>query len=136
MAVAAIGFMMLTGRMNWRYGATVILGCFILFGATIGNILMLQPLIVADRFGVPPAHQEYWLRRIWLTEEEEQGYYYGFANEGMWPLCHVAHNRPLFRSADWAHYQAVNKRFADAVCAEVEHGEGANTVTHSRKNIR
>lgn len=32
-AIAAVGFMMLTGRMNWRYGATVILGCFILFGA-------------------------------------------------------------------------------------------------------
>ena len=33
MAVAAVGFMMLTGRMNWRFGATVIIGCFILFGA-------------------------------------------------------------------------------------------------------
>lgn len=32
-AVGVVGFMMLTGRMNWRYGATVILGCFILFGA-------------------------------------------------------------------------------------------------------
>ncbi|WP_242416501.1 TrbC/VirB2 family protein [Sphingomonas panni] len=32
-AIAVVGFMMLTGRMNWRYGATVILGCFILFGA-------------------------------------------------------------------------------------------------------
>lgn len=33
MAVAAVGFMMLTGRMNWRFGATVIVGCFVLFGA-------------------------------------------------------------------------------------------------------
>ncbi|APE27855.1 TrbC/VirB2 family protein [Aurantiacibacter gangjinensis] len=33
MAVAAVGFLMLTGRMNWRFGATVILGCFIIFGA-------------------------------------------------------------------------------------------------------
>ena len=33
MAVAAVGFMMLTGRLNWRFGATVIVGCFILFGA-------------------------------------------------------------------------------------------------------
>jgi type IV secretion system protein VirB2 len=33
MAVAAVGFMMLTGRMNWRFGATVIIGCFVLFGA-------------------------------------------------------------------------------------------------------
>jgi len=39
-AVASVGFMMLTGRMNWRYGATVILGCFILFGAAsiVGGI--------------------------------------------------------------------------------------------------
>lgn len=39
-AVAAVGFMMLTGRMNWRYGAMVILGCFILFGASaiVGGI--------------------------------------------------------------------------------------------------
>jgi len=39
-AVAMVGFMMLTGRMNWRFGATVILGCFILFGAAsiVGGI--------------------------------------------------------------------------------------------------
>ena len=71
-----------------------------------------------DRVRVPPGHDEYWLRRIWLTPEEEQGYYYGFANEGMWPLCHVAHVRPVFREADWEAYRAVNQRFADAVVAE------------------
>jgi trehalose-6-phosphate synthase len=68
---------------------------------------------------VPPGqHDDYWLRRIWLTPEEEQGYYYGFANEGMWPLCHVAHVRPVFRESDWEAYRAVNQRFADAVVAE------------------
>ena len=67
---------------------------------------------------MPPGHDEYWLRRIWLTAEEEQGYYYGFANEGMWPLCHVAHVRPVFRESDWEAYRAVNQRFADAVVAE------------------
>lgn len=71
-----------------------------------------------DRVRVPPGHEEYWLRRIWLTAEEEQGYYYGFANEGMWPLCHVAHVRPVFRESDWAAYRAINQRFADAVVAE------------------
>ncbi len=71
-----------------------------------------------DRVLVPPGHDDYWLRRIWLTPEEEQGYYYGFANEGMWPLCHVAHVRPVFRESDWAIYRAVNQRFADAVVAE------------------
>ncbi|MCC7150407.1 MAG: trehalose-6-phosphate synthase [Rubrivivax sp.] len=72
----------------------------------------------SDRVAVPPDHQDYWLRRIWLTPEEEQGYYYGFANEGMWPLCHVAHVRPVFRESDWHAYRAINQRFADAVVAE------------------
>jgi trehalose 6-phosphate synthase len=71
-----------------------------------------------DRVAVPPGHADYWLRRIWLTPEEEQGYYYGFANEGMWPLCHVAHVRPVFRESDWQAYKRVNQRFADAVVAE------------------
>jgi trehalose 6-phosphate synthase len=69
---------------------------------------------------VPPGEESYLLRRVWLSKEEERGYYYGFANEGLWPLCHVAHARPLFRSEDWQHYRAVNRRFADAVCAEVD----------------
>ncbi|KFN50181.1 alpha,alpha-trehalose-phosphate synthase (UDP-forming) [Arenimonas composti] len=71
-----------------------------------------------DRVVVPGGQQDYWLRRIWLTEEEEKGYYYGFANEGLWPLCHVAHVRPVFRRSDWEAYKAVNQRFADAVVAE------------------
>ena len=71
-----------------------------------------------DRVLVPPGLQDYWLRRVWLTAEEEQGYYYGFANEGMWPLCHVAHVRPVFRESDWDAYRAINQRFADAVVAE------------------
>ena len=70
-----------------------------------------------DRVLVPPGQDDYWLRRIWLSAEEEQGYYYGFANEGMWPLCHVAHVRPVFRESDWEPYKAVNQRFADAVVA-------------------
>jgi trehalose 6-phosphate synthase len=77
----------------------------------------------ADRQGhvpVPPGEESYVVRRVWLSREEEQGYYYGFANEGLWPLCHMAHIRPTFRSSDWAHYQKVNARFADAVCQEVD----------------
>lgn len=72
----------------------------------------------ADRVGVPPGKESYRLRRIWLTPEQEKGYYYGFANEGMWPLCHVAHVRPVFRESDWEAYRAVNQKFADAVVAE------------------
>jgi trehalose-6-phosphate synthase len=71
-----------------------------------------------DRVRVPPSSMDYTLRRIWLTREEEQGYYYGFANEGMWPLCHVAHVRPVFRESDWLAYCQINQRFADAVVAE------------------
>ncbi len=71
-----------------------------------------------DRVLVPPGQNDYWLRRIWMTAEEEQGYYYGFANEGMWPLCHVAHVRPVFRESDWEAYRTINQRFADAVVAE------------------
>jgi trehalose 6-phosphate synthase len=73
-----------------------------------------------DRLRVPPEDPKYTLRRVWLTKEEEEGYYYGFANEGLWPLCHIAHTRPLFRANDWKHYQAVNRKFADAVLEEMK----------------
>jgi trehalose 6-phosphate synthase len=71
-----------------------------------------------DRLRVPPEKPSYTLRRVWLTPEEEQGYYYGFANEGLWPLCHIAHVRPVFRTPDWQQYLRVNRRFADAVHSE------------------
>ncbi|GAB4479790.1 MAG: trehalose-6-phosphate synthase [Burkholderiaceae bacterium] len=72
----------------------------------------------AGRVRVPPADPAYTLRRIWLSKAEENGYYYGFANEGLWPLCHIAHVRPVFRSEDWEQYCAVNERFAEAVVEE------------------
>ena len=70
------------------------------------------------RVRVPPQDPAYTLRRVWLSPKEEQGYYYGFANEGLWPLCHLAHARPQFRREDWEQYQSVNRRFADAVVEE------------------
>jgi trehalose 6-phosphate synthase len=73
-----------------------------------------------DHVRVPPGEESYLLRRIWLSPEEEKGYYYGFSNEGLWPLCHVAHTRPVFRGEDWKQYQAVNRKFADAVASEVD----------------
>jgi trehalose 6-phosphate synthase len=73
-----------------------------------------------DRVPVPPNNPAYSLRRVWLSEEEQDGYYYGFANEGLWPLCHIAFVRPIFRESDWAHYVAVNRRFADAVVQEAQ----------------
>ncbi len=71
-----------------------------------------------DRLRVPPEHPAYTLRRVWLTPEDEQGFYFGFSNEGLWPLCHIAHTRPVFREQDWEAYYAVNRRFADAFIEE------------------
>ena len=72
-----------------------------------------------DRLRVPPDGPQYTLRRVWLSKEEEEGYYYGFANEGLWPLCHIAHTRPTFRSSDWEYYQQANQKFADVVLEEM-----------------
>jgi alpha,alpha-trehalose-phosphate synthase [UDP-forming] len=72
------------------------------------------------RLRVPPDHPQYTLRRVWLSEEEEHGFYLGFANEGLWPLCHIAHTRPAFRSEDWNHYRNVNQKFAAALLEEIE----------------
>jgi len=71
-----------------------------------------------DRVRVPPEDPSYSLRRVWLSAEEEQGFYYGFSNEGVWPLCHLAYVRPAFREADWRQYEAVNRRFAEVVADE------------------
>jgi trehalose 6-phosphate synthase len=73
-----------------------------------------------DRLQVPPDDPRYTLRRVWLSKEEEEGYYYGFANEGLWPLCHIAHTRPIFRAGDWQHYEEVNRKFATALFEEIE----------------
>jgi trehalose 6-phosphate synthase len=73
-----------------------------------------------DRLRVPPDHPSYTLRRVWVTDEEDKGFYEGFSNEGLWPLCHIAHTRPVFRPEDWIHYQQINRRFADVVLQEME----------------
>ncbi len=72
----------------------------------------------ADRVRVPPAKPDYTLRRVWLSDDDVDGYYYGFANEGLWPLCHTAFVRPTFRARDFERYRAVNERFAEVVVAE------------------
>jgi alpha,alpha-trehalose-phosphate synthase [UDP-forming] len=72
------------------------------------------------RLRVPPDEQSYTLRRVWLTKEEEAGYYYGFSNEGLWPLCHITHTRPSFRLDDWREYQKVNEKFAEVLLDEIE----------------
>jgi trehalose-6-phosphate synthase len=102
-----------------------------------GLVTALEPILCAcdgtwiahgsvdanDRLRVPPDHPHYTLRRLWLTKEEEEGYYLGFSNEGIWPLCHIAHTRPVFRAGDWEQYQRVNEKFAEAVLKEIENAE-------------
>jgi len=77
---------------------------------------------VADSQGrvqVPPDNPQYTLKRVWLTKEEETGYYYGYSNEALWPLSHMAFHRPAFRQEDWDYYVTVNQKFAQAVLAEL-----------------
>jgi trehalose 6-phosphate synthase len=76
-----------------------------------------------DKVLVPPDEGKYTLRRIWLTKEQEDHFYYGFSNEGLWPLCHIAHTRPLFRKEDWDSYCEVNEIYARAVLEEIRDEE-------------
>jgi alpha,alpha-trehalose-phosphate synthase [UDP-forming] len=80
-----------------------------------------------NHISVPPDEPAYILRRVFLTKEEEEGYYYGFSNEGIWPLCHITHTRPIFGLQDWIQYQQVNQKFADALLEEIN-GEEAPLV--------
>ena len=92
-------------------------GTWIAYGGGQGD-----PYIVDrnDRVMVPPDNPSYSLRLVWLTEQEEQGYYYGFSNEALWPLCHNAYTEPIFDLRDWETYQAVNQKFADMVLDEID----------------
>ncbi len=77
-----------------------------------------------DRLRVPPENPSYILRRVWLTKEEEEGFYYRYSNEGLWPLCHNAYVRPNFSDEDWKIYKKVNEKFADAVVEEMGDDSG------------
>ncbi len=72
-----------------------------------------------NKVGVPPEDPRYSLKRVWLTKEDEDGYYYGFANEALWPLCHMVYNRPIFRESDWNTYKRVNELFAQNILEEI-----------------
>jgi trehalose 6-phosphate synthase len=71
-----------------------------------------------DGLDVPPESAKYRLRRVWLSEVEERGYYDGFSNSALWPLCHRTYVQPAFQSDDFNTYRAVNERFAAAVAEE------------------
>jgi trehalose 6-phosphate synthase len=72
-----------------------------------------------DKIQVPPEDPKYTLKRIWLTEKENKGFYVGFSNEALWPLCHNVHNRPIFRKEDWQEYRRVNGKFAQSLLQEI-----------------
>jgi len=72
-----------------------------------------------NKLGVPPFEDRYILKRVWLTKEEEEGYYYGFSNEGLWPLCHNTYSRPIFRETDWQMYKKANEKFAESILEEL-----------------
>lgn len=74
----------------------------------------------ADKLAVPPDEPRYTLKRVWLTEQEVKGHYVGFSNEALWPLCHMAHTRPVFRKEDWLEYRRVNGKFAESLLAEIK----------------
>lgn len=92
-------------------------GTWVAFGS--GNADR-QAADTQGRLKVPPENPQYTLRRVWLTREEEEKYYYGFSNEALWPLCHVVYHRPVFRADDWEIYRRVNQKFAEAVLEEIK----------------
>ena len=91
-------------------------GTWIAHGAGTADAVTVD---VHDKVRVPPDSPAYDLRRLWISPEEFASYYGGFANEGLWPLCHLVDVRPKFRSEDWTAYKKVNAQFAEAVDAEM-----------------
>lgn len=90
-------------------------GVWVAHGAGTADRVMVDG---RDGVSVPSGRSRYRLRRVWLDRDEERGYYYGFSNEGLWPLCHRTPVSPVFRAGDFEKYRTVNARFADAVCQE------------------
>ena len=97
-------------------------GTWIAYGGGKGDWFAVDD---KNKIQVPPDDPAYTLRLVWLTEEEERGYYYGFSNTALWPLCHNAYTEPVFDSADWETYKAVNQEFATQVLDEIGGGPAA-----------
>src|ERR671914_77598 len=76
----------------------------------------------------PPDEQSYTLRRVWLDDADVEGYYHGFANRALWPLCHMLIQFFEFRTAFWDRYRTVNLRFAHAIADEAERCDGRSVV--------
>ncbi len=72
------------------------------------------------RIRVPPDTKTYTLKRIFLKKKELDGFYYGFANQTLWPLCHAVFIKPIFHTSWWEEYKQVNQKFADAILEEIK----------------
>lgn len=92
-------------------------GTWIACGSGDGDKLVVDK---NDKIAVPPDDPKYILKRIWLSDDELKGFYTGFSNEALWPLCHMAHVRPTFRKSDWEQYQKVNGKFAQSLLSEIK----------------
>lgn len=90
-------------------------GTWIAHGAGSADRLVVDE---KGRIALPPEDPKFILRRVWLTRQEEKGYYYGLANTALWPLCHTVYKRPFFSRSDWETYRSVNRKFADVVLEE------------------
>jgi len=114
-------------RINWKQPASGLVtaldpvmracgGTWVAHGNGSGDLESSDP---SGRVAVPPDRPKYSLRRVFLKQQEESGYYYGVSNNALWPLCHIAYARPVFNQSDWRHYVEVNRRFADVVLEEI-----------------
>jgi len=68
-----------------------------------------------DTVAVPPEDPAYDLRRVWLTDEQVEGYYRGYSNQVLWPLCHLDLSKMNPREEFWQAYCEANADFADAI---------------------
>lgn len=73
-----------------------------------------------NKVGVPEGKEGYALKRIKLTQQEVEGFYVGFANEILWPICHSFLDKAELDENDWRLYKKVNQRYARATLEEIE----------------
>jgi len=100
-------------------------GTWVAFGGGKGDWIAADD---KNRIMVPPDDPAYTLRLVWLTEQEERGYYDGFSNAALWPLCHNAYTEPILKLDDFDTYKSVNREFAKQVLDEIG-GEPAAVFT-------
>jgi len=76
-----------------------------------------------DCVPAPPDDPGYTLRRVWLSDDAVEEYYYGFSNQVLWPICHAALTNVNEWAAYWKRYRSVNEQFVDAVADHADPGD-------------